>query len=140
MGFTDSKEMLSAAGVDVSAELQHYVIARDQGNCFRCGKALWGHDGYTLVSLADEYSIHHRKPGGVDGKPGQGASLILLCGTGTTGCQGWVESNREDATDAGFFIKSVDNAELLPAYSEYRGKWINLSTGMEVKVYEGDRK
>jgi hypothetical protein len=32
------------------------------------------------------------------------ANLVLLCGSGTTGCHGWVEAHRAAATRAGFLV------------------------------------
>ena len=34
----------------------------------------------------------------------QPANLVCLCGTGTTGCHGWVEANRADARDLGWLV------------------------------------
>ena len=33
------------------------------------------------------------------------SNILLLCGSGTTGCHGWVESNREEAYDAGLLVR-----------------------------------
>lgn len=32
------------------------------------------------------------------------ANLLLLCGTGTTGCHGWIESNRTKALERGWLV------------------------------------
>ena len=34
----------------------------------------------------------------------QPANLVVLCGSGVTGCHGWVESNRSEAMDAGWIV------------------------------------
>lgn len=34
------------------------------------------------------------------------ANGLLLCGTGTTGCHGWVESNRSEARAQGFLVSA----------------------------------
>lgn len=39
-------------------------------------------------------------------------NLILLCGSGTTGCHGWVESNRRTAQRLGYLIGSLEEQEL----------------------------
>lgn len=79
----------------------HLVFARDEGCCARCGAAITGQRGY-------DWSLHHRRPRGSGGTslawvnlPG---NLVMLCGSGTTGCHGFVESHRVWATDAGFLV------------------------------------
>lgn len=75
------------------------VLARCGGRCERCGTP-----GYT---------VHHRR------KKSQGglwdsSNLLALCGSGTTGCHGWVEANPRSAMDLGFWLengeKSADTA------------------------------
>jgi hypothetical protein len=77
------------------------VWSRDQGCCVRCGAALVGARGLS-------WSVHHRRPRGAGGskvpwvdKP---ANLILLCGSGTTGCHGWCESHRVFARASGWLV------------------------------------
>lgn len=131
----------------VSRETRMSVIGRDRGRCFRCGRHVVAADSLAVgVFWAWEpYSIHHRKPRGMGGtrnpEVNSTANLLLLCGTGTTGCHGWVESNREDAQEQGLLIRDVDEAGLLPAYSEYRDGWFNTVTGLEVKTIDnGDKQ
>lgn len=76
------------------------VWARDLSRCFRCAIMLhYGQGGY---------SIHHRQPRGMGGSRDPAindpANLLLLCGSGVTGCHGWVESNRPEATDLGLLV------------------------------------
>lgn len=40
------------------------------------------------------------------------ANLIVLCGSGVTGCHGWVESNRDKAYEQGWLIRR--HGSLLP--------------------------
>ena len=77
------------------------VWERDAGQCVRCGLALVGARGLS-------WSVHHRRPRGSGGSklkwvdlPG---NLILLCGSGVTGCHGWVESHRAVARDKGWLV------------------------------------
>lgn len=78
------------------------VIARDIGACARCGR----HVAHLERSLA--WSIHHRRPRGAGGTSlawvNEAANQIILCGSGTTGCHGWVESRRAEARMAGFLV------------------------------------
>ena len=62
------------------------VQRRDAWKCARCGRDAgthWSGD-----------SIHHRRPRSHPW-PGlhQPANLLLLCGSGTTGCHGWVHAH-----------------------------------------------
>ena len=78
------------------------VIARDLGCCVRCGK----HVAHLERGFA--WSIHHRRPRGKGGTSlawvGAAANLIVLCGSGTTGCHGWIESHRADARADGHLV------------------------------------
>lgn len=55
-------------------------------------------------------NIHHRKPRGMGGtrRPwvDEPSNLIALCGSGTTGCHGWIESHRADSYDRGLLLKT----------------------------------
>lgn len=42
------------------------------------------------------------------------ANLIVLCGSGNTGCHGWVESNRDKAREHGYLIHRVESAPDIP--------------------------
>lgn len=42
------------------------------------------------------------------------ANLILLCGSGTTGCHGHVETHREEACRAGWAVTQADDPGLVP--------------------------
>lgn len=103
-----------------SAKLRALVEARDQA-CVRCGR----------VVPRDEDSIHHRIPRGRGGE-NTAENLLLLCGSGTTGCHGWVESNRAEAYRLGYLVQTgidpLDMPVLLAgrvwAYASPDGKWV----------------
>ena len=80
-----------------TASVRETVMRRAGGRCERCGKALNG-----------PHSVHHRQPRGMGGpsnpEVNNPSNLLVLCGTGTTGCHGWIESNREYATLRGFLV------------------------------------
>lgn len=42
------------------------------------------------------------------------ANILLLCGSGTTGCHGWVESHREEAYESGFLVRRGNDPGSLP--------------------------
>jgi len=50
------------------------------------------------------------------------ANLIVLCGTGTSGCHGWVESNRAKARELGYLIQKIESAEEIP-FQDETGLW-----------------
>lgn len=78
--------------------------ARFGGRCARCGR-----DGAT---------VHHRKPRGLGGSSDPAinalANLLWVCGTGTTGCHGWIEHNRADARAAGWLVPYTVDPLLIP--------------------------
>ncbi len=83
---------------------------RDNGNCARCG-----------ITLSGFYSLHHRKPRGMGGtkdpRSDDPRNLIHLCGSGTTGCHGLIESHRAQAYETGWLLRSLgalDTALLAP--------------------------
>lgn len=80
----------------VSVEVAELVRWRDRDSCQRCGT-------YTAGG-----SLHHRQGrGGAD--PHRAANLILLCGSGTTGCHGWVHAHPAEAYDAGWMVRRLGN-------------------------------
>lgn len=91
------------------------VIDRDHGKCVKCGRVVW-----NAIPVA-QYSIHHRVPRGMGGA-NRGlaedmSNLVLLCGTGTTGCHGWVESNRRKAREEGWLVsRHADPSEVPVSY------------------------
>lgn len=58
---------------------------------------------------AEFWSLHHRRPRGMGGSKNPAlnmpSNILLLCGSGTTGCHGWVESNREEAYGSGLLVR-----------------------------------
>ena len=78
------------------------VFNRAEGMCEKCG--------------GRGQSIHHRKPRGAGGTKiaDVASNLLLLCGSGTTGCHGWVERNRVQALADGYLVRRVDDPALIP--------------------------
>jgi len=77
------------------------VWTRADDKCERCGIYIVG---------GGAFSIHHRMPRGMGGTKNPWindmSNLLLLCGTGTTGCHGWVESHRSEAYEDGLLVHS----------------------------------
>lgn len=78
-------------------------------DCFgrRLGKS--GPDGYLADVSRRQVSIHHRLPRGMGGTRDSQvhslARLLLLCGTGTVGCHGYIESRRTLAENRGYLVR-----------------------------------
>ena len=89
----------------VPQKVREAVITRDGNRCLRCRQSI----------LNVPASVHHRKPRGMGGtsdlRCNDIRNLVLLCGTGTTGCHGWVESNRASAREDGWLIASFDDLD-----------------------------
>lgn len=88
--------------------------------CVRCGRR------------ADSWQ--HRVPEG-QGGPDDAFNCVPLCGSGTTGCHGWVEHNRQEARSVylsvrGSFLRGRyvgPNAEYRWHYNRERwdgGRWV----------------
>ena len=77
------------------------VNSRDEWTCQRCGK----HAGVIGAS------IHHRKGRqayqGFD--PNALSNLVTLCGSGTTGCHGWVTEHPSEAYATGWAVRRLGN-------------------------------
>lgn len=100
---------------DPPAATVRLVRDRDGNACARCGRP----DGLTT---------HHRRARGMGGSQWPGinlpANLLTLCGSGTTGCHGWVESHREAATTAGLLVSKYADPADVPVWT-WRG-WMRL--------------
>lgn len=86
-----------------TAATRQVVLDRAGGCCEVCDRLL--HDGYTWQAV---HSFHHRQPRGMGGSTGpevnSPANLLLVCGTGTTGCHGDIESDRSVAVALGLLV------------------------------------
>jgi hypothetical protein len=90
--------------------IRQLVMERDGFQCVRCGNVVSGEPGV-------DFSIQHRIPRGMGGsrdpRLNLPSNLILMCGSGTTGCHGAVESKRLDAREHGFALwRSQDPTEV----------------------------
>lgn len=101
----------------VEDDIRFQVFARAFYRCERCGGAI----------TSSGVSVHHRQPRKMGGSKRpelhQPANLIVLCGSGTTGCHGWVESHRHQARESGYLIYAIDNAEDIPFVDNEKRVW-----------------
>lgn len=94
-------------------DVAEQVRWRDRDRCRRCGT-------YTPGG-----SLHHRQGrGGAD--PHRAANLILLCGSGTTGCHGHVHSNPSESYESGLMVRrlGVDVPEGVPIITPRGAVWL----------------
>jgi hypothetical protein len=100
------------------------VDERDDYRCTRCGVSLSSTSG----------SRHHRqlrRHG--DHSP---ANLVLLCGSGTTGCHGWAHANPREARRVGLIVPSWLRAESVPVKTI--SGWLRLARDGSVISLDAD--
>lgn len=94
------KQKMSQESVDL-------VYLRSGGCCERCG-----------ASSSLRWSIHHRQARGMGGSKdvtaNLPANLLLLCGSGTEGCHGHIESFRGQAYVDGFLVHKWETPADIP--------------------------
>ena len=85
-------------------DVREIVLDRARHSCERCG---------NLLGMNMFYSIHHRIPRGMGGSDraelNLPSNLMALCGSGTTGCHGWIESNRSSSYEDGWLCYRNDD-------------------------------
>lgn len=91
------------------------VFARDRMSCVMCGGT------YSL-------NLHHRRTRGMGGtkRPESNlpANLLVLCGSGTQGCHGWVTQNPDLARERGYVVRQHADPEQVPVVAH--GAWVFL--------------
>ena len=96
------------------------ILDREGGACFRCGLRVvwWPTDDHRSPDVISAYSIHHRRPRGMGGSSleasGHPSNGLTLCGSGTTGCHGWVESHRRQALADGYLLEQWQDPATTP--------------------------
>lgn len=108
--------MAKAKPLKVDDETRFLVLARGQYKCERCRR------DFMRMGV----SIHHRRPRMMGGSKNpdlhKASNLIALCGSGTSGCHGWVENNRASARAFGYLLENVESAEQAP-FKDMNGTW-----------------
>lgn len=88
----------------------------------------------SRICLGYAGNCHHRVNRSVGGGYSL-SSLLMLCGSGTTGCHGWITVNPLLAREFGWAIRSTDDP--LAHRVLYRGRWATLGDDGSVN-YETD--
>jgi len=103
------------------ADLEPLVFARSGWSCDLCRMYLPGR----------AYSLQHRRARGAGGRRGGVLdtpwNLILMCGSATTGCHGWVEQTGEGrrwGQDHGFVIRGEARDPASVPMFRHRRDWV----------------
>jgi hypothetical protein len=107
------KPRKTSASGHIPTTIRKAVLARDKTTCQRCGQWL----------RPDWYSLHHRDARGMGGSVllHTMANLVAVCGTGTTGCHGEIESFRTDSYATGWLVPNGAAPETWPVDVPGRG-------------------
>lgn len=97
-----------------SPEVREVIYTRDKQRCARCG--------------ARTTQIQHRRARGMGGTKRAETNLpangILLCGSATQGCHGWVESHRAEGIANGWIVSQSQEPATVPVM--YLAGWYML--------------
>jgi hypothetical protein len=101
-------------------EVRMSVMVRAAFRCERCG--------VSIQSIP--MSIHHRRPRAMGGttrpETNYPSNLMALCGSGTSGCHGYLESHRSEAMDYGFIVPQYEQPNNVPVKT-YMNGWVLLN-------------
>lgn len=79
-----------------------------------------------------DWSIHHRLPRRMGGTRrldvNLPSALIVVCGSGTAGCHGWIEARRTESYDMGLLLHAGDDPAAVP---------VELAVGLVYLTDEG---
>lgn len=94
----------------------HLLAVRSGGACERCGR--------NLVGTRLPYSRHHRQRRRDGGD--RLSNLLLLCGTGTTGCHGWITEHPDPAQAAGWIVPALGDEDPAAVPVRLADGWLYL--------------
>jgi hypothetical protein len=100
-----------------SQKTKNLVDLRDGNSCVRCGHWLPGNPG----------GRHHRKKRSQCSKAEkhQVYNVVDICGTGTTGCHGWVHSHMAESYALGYLVHGYADPREVPI-KHFRYGWCRL--------------
>ena len=101
----------------MNQKLRAAIQDRDVCCCVRCGH----------YCLNEPHSVHHRQVKGMGGSKHRDhpANLIVLCGTGTTGCHGYVHAHPTVSYRLGYLVRSTTRPESAPVWAA-GAEWVLL--------------
>jgi len=94
----------------LSPGVRRLLRERADGMCEVCG-------------LEQATNAHHRKNRSQRGQDDL-SNLMLVCGSGTTKCHGWITEHPADSYINGWSVRSTGNPARTPVL--YRGSWVVL--------------
>lgn len=103
------------------------VIEREMSCCLRCGK---------LQRAGSFSSLHHRQSRRVG--PDSVPNLVLLCGSGSNGCHGYVHTHPAEAQAEGYIVSVHLRPELIeqvPVRSAFWQSFILLNPDGTVTLW-----
>lgn len=108
----------AATDTGPTAAQRRTVAERAGYACDLCARPLGWFDGHHFT-WSTPHSFHHRRPRAMGGTrradSNEPQNLLLLCGTGTTGCHGRVEASRALAYAAGWLVHQNEDPATVPA-------------------------
>lgn len=124
-----------------SREQRAIVLDRALGCCEICGALVIQPSGGVWEPQwmpVQPYSVHHRSARGMGGSTvawiNSPANLLLLCGSGTTGCHGHVESHRAEAYENGWLISGRRDPATVPVLLAGGDRYLLTADGGRVLV------
>lgn len=98
------------------------VKLRDNESCVRCG--IYGGNVHhrKMRSQASKDSVHNVE------------NLILLCGSGTTGCHGWVHGHPSESYKHGWLVRSYHEPRVIPVRDYSGSLWFLTERGAKVRA------
>jgi 5-methylcytosine-specific restriction endonuclease McrA len=81
-------------------------------------------------------NAHHRKNRSQGGEDLL-SNLLLLCGSGTTGCHGWVTAHPAASYVHGWSVRSYDDPRSVPVSGHYGHWWILRDNGDRIPASVG---
>lgn len=113
------------------------LLTRSGGYCEARTPACLAPGGFLATLTRDRVSLHHRQPRGMGGTSDIGvhalSRLVLICGTGTTGCHGHLEYHRAWAYKGGWLVKHSVPGRLTPD-TDCRVVPLTLRSGRRVRI------
>lgn len=115
------------------------VLDRALGCCEICGRPLYR---FQTREWVDAHSFHHRQPRGMGGtrrpEVNSPANLLLVCGTGTTGCHGHIEANRTEGYANGWLVRAAGDPAATPVLLEGSVLYLLTREGHRIEVPTDD--
>ena len=114
-----------------SEETRQLVHMRDEWRCIRCGSSMY--NNYFGEDQHHRRMRSHKFPGlhAAD-------NIIDLCGSGTTGCHGYVHQHPTESYENGWLVHSYEDPAEVPI--NIRGLWYLLKKDGTKVPYEGKLK